>query len=560
MTATQRVQPLLRSHLLSVEAMRDLEARADASGHAYAAMMERAGVAVAGEILRRGDPGREGGAGREGGPGRTGDPGRVCILCGPGNNGGDGLICARALHDAGATVDLLLWKRAGQSGDDPRLDALRDRDLPITFVDETANLPELLAQADTLVDALLGTGANRPIGGTLATLLDAARAAVDTRASEARPITVVAVDCPSGLDCNSGGLDPHALPADITVTFALAKWGHYRFPGAAACGTIVVADIGIPAPILEQGAGREPTFLLDAATVAKWMPLRSPNSHKGSFGKLMVAAGSVPFPGAAVLACAAGGRVGAGLVTGAIPEPIWPVAAGHLREPTWLPLPANEGALAASAAPRLLGALDVYDALVLGCGLTQQPGAMAFVEALLDGAAQQTLPATLIDADGLNCLAQLAPWPERLRRACPSGAILTPHPAEFARLLGLPVGEVVARRWELAREAAATWGVVVLVKGPYTVIAEPTGALAVLPVATPALATAGTGDVLSGSIGGLLAQGMAPFVAACAGAWLHGQAGLLCAEEIGLAGVVAGDVAHRLPAALRQSMAHRDVA
>jgi len=512
------------AHLLRVSHMQALERAADAAGHSFAAMIEQAGAAVAREIVQRHAPLIP----------------RPLILAGPGNNGGDGLVCGRHLLEAGVRPRIYLWKRSTDPIDDPdghlarlaakRVDIARCEDDP-----DLAQLSAWLEEADILVDALLGTGSNRPIGGELAALLDRCRAAL-----EAMPhLRVCAVDCPSGLNCDTGAVDPHTLPADFTVTFAAARWGHYTFPGAERCGQVRVADIGI-APTLYPEVG---AFVLGAALLAPLLPLRMNASHKGSFGKLMAAVGSVPYAGAAALSLGAAARVGAGLVTGAIPEPVWPVLAAQLREPTWLPLPATGGSFNAEGAGSLRDAAQGYDALLLGCGLTQTESAIAFVTALLKG---PELPPLLIDADGLNCLAHMPNWYASLPARC----VLTPHPAEFARLLDRPLSDVTAQRWELALEAAARWQVVVLAKGPYTVIADPEGRLAVLPVATPALATAGTGDVLSGAITGLMAQGVAPFAAACLGAWLHGAAGLLCEEEIGRAGVVAGDVLARLPQAL----------
>ncbi len=218
--------------------------------------------------------------------------------------------------------------------------------------------------------------------------------------------------------------------------------------------------------------------------------------------------------------------------------------AGKLTEPTWLPLPDCEDAVAdrlidGSAADRVRQALTGYDAVVLGCGLGNRPSTRTFVEGVLAG----ELPPAVIDADGINCLASLATGSS----ACQMTCVLTPHPAEMGRLCGLTTAEVMEQRWSLACEKAAEWGCHVLVKGPYTVVADPNGALAVLPIATPALATAGTGDVLAGMIGGLLAQGLDPLRAACVGAWLHGAAGLRCEHEIGAAGVLASDLLPRLP-------------
>ncbi len=519
-----------QTKLVTVAEMQALERAADAAGHSYATMMEIAGRAVADLIVAQ-----------------SGLQRPALVLVGPGNNGGDGLVCARYLHEAGLPVRVYLWKRRTAPADDyeghyQKLVKLGVAPVHVDEDPEFATLRRWLDQgaAYTIVDALLGTGNNRPIEGQLAALLDLVAATLQSTAS-----TVVAVDCPSGLYADSGDIDPHTLTADETVTFAYAKTGHYQFPGVTASGRLHVADIGID-PALAEGIQ---TFLLDEATVHAWLPKRSNNSHKGSFGKVMAAVGSHNFPGAAFLSCSAAGRVGAGLVTGAVVEAVWSVVAGKLPEPTWVPLPSGageeRGVISAEAAPILLEALEGYSALALGCGLNKKPTTIRFVHRLLEDAAQ--LPPTLIDADGLNCLAQLPDWPTLL----PKAVILTPHAAELGRLCGLTVKEVLPQRWQLARRKAAEWQAIVLAKGPYTVIAHPDGRLAVLPVATPALATAGTVDVLSGTIAGLLAQGVEPFAAACAGAWIHGQAGLRCAAAMGTAGVVASDLLPELPQVLR---------
>jgi len=514
-----------RLKLVSVAQMQRIEENADAAGHSYAAMMEQAGAAVAKAIQHE--------------FALNAPP--TLVLAGPGNNGGDGLVCARYLHQAGARTRVYLWKRRT----DPEHDyenhyaRLLERGVETFHVDddpELATLSAWLAEAEVVVDAMLGTGSNRPIEGQLAHILD--RVAEE---QQSRPLFCVGVDCSSGLNCDTGAIDLHALHVDLTVTFAYAKHGHYKFPGTAQSGRIQVADIGVD----PHHAADIYTVLLHTNWVKQLAPDRSGNSHKGSFGKVMAAVGSMNYAGAAYLSCAAAGRVGAGLITGAIPQPIWGPIASKLTEATWLPLPSTEqGQFDATAAASLHAELEGYDALLVGCGLGQSDSTRDFLRNLLDS---DPLPPTLIDADGLNCMAPLDNWLARL----PEQVILTPHPAEMARLCDVAVSDVTARRWELAQQKAAEWGAVVLVKGPYTVIAEPAGALAVLPVATPALATAGTGDVLSGAITGLLAQGLEPFAAACLGAWIHGKAGELCQRAIGRAGTLASDVLMRLPEALR---------
>lgn len=511
--------------LVTVAEMQALEKAADAAGHSFAAMMELAGKAVAEQICAQYGP----------------PVPPVLVLVGPGNNGGDGLVCARYLHQAGVAVYVYLWQRRTAPDHDyeqhfAKLTALG---VPTAHVEQDpafSQLQQWLDQSLLVVDALLGTGANRPIGGQLAELLTLVRKAQATRPH----LDIIAVDCPSGLNCDTGAVDPRTLPAALTITFAYAKWGHYQFPGAETTGHLEVVDIGI-APHL---ADPLQTFLLSPGVVRQWLPARPNVSHKGTFGKLLAAVGCVNYPGAAYLSCGSAGRVGTGLITGAVAQPVWSVVAARLAEPTWLPLPTGQGEAAgmidASAAPLVRAALPGYDAFLLGCGLGQQPTTQHFVQEVLR---QPSLPPTLIDADGLNCLAKLPDWSILL----PSQTVLTPHAAELGRLCQIPVTEVVTQRWSLARQKAAAWQTVLLAKGPYTVVADPQGWLAVLPIATPALATAGTGDVLAGVIAGLLAQGVAPFAAACLGAWLHGTAGQQCQAEIGPGGVIASDLLARLP-------------
>ncbi len=568
--------------IVDVALMRELEKATDARGHTYRAMMEEAGRSVAEAIVER----------------WLGDDMRVLVLVGPGNNGGDGLVAARYLWKQGARVIAYLWKRKEA---DP--DLIEDAQIEIHYQKDDpdfARLRALLKEADIVVDALLGTGANRPITPPLADLMDIVREYVAQRRSPtpARlldphvrsrspylPIAVVAVDCPSGLNNDTGAIDPHAIPADLTVTFACPKVGQFHFPGAAACGELIIADIGIEQP-------DDPTLpeLITADWVGERLPARPPSAHKGTFGKALIVAGSVNYTGAAWLSGAAATHVGTGLVTMAVPRPLQPTLAGDLHETTWILLPHDMGVIAEAAVEPLLENVEGYDALLVGPGLTREKTTVAFVAELLVPGAEgpkrgsvsflgeekpvrvphkgrlgflqavqrepeapnpeaeekserPSLPPLVVDADALNALSEIEGWHEHL----PRNSILTPHPGEMARLCGLSTKEVQVRRWELAREKAKEWGQIILLKGAYTVVAAPDGRFAVLPFANPALATAGSGDVLAGAIVGLLAQGLEPFEAAVCGAFLHGLAGEFARADIGEAGVVAGDLVEQLP-------------
>ncbi|MDE3087863.1 MAG: NAD(P)H-hydrate dehydratase [Chloroflexota bacterium] len=548
--------------LVTADQMRALEQRADKSGNTYAMMMERAGKAVADAIAVRGGAHDQ----------------RVLVLVGPGNNGGDGLVCARYLHDAGARVSLYLWKRIANDAD-KNFELCRERNVATARAEEDAELKTLrqvVREADIIVDALLGTGVTRPIEGVLKKILAAVKEEIDRRGERElqelapllprspaplRPL-VVAVDLPSGLNPDTGALDPAALAADLTVTFAFPKIGQLSFPGAGAVGELIVADIGIRAEWADANAPDVAT----AREIAARLPARARDSHKGTFGKAMLCVGSANYAGAAFLAGGAATRAGAGLVTLALARTIYPIVAAASHETTFVVLPDDLGALIPDAVKVLRDHLGDYDALLFGCGLGRDPQTIEFVQRLLGiGTKARTqigfstageekgetgkLPPLVIDADALFALAQSGEWWTHLK---PHAAILTPHPGEMATLCGLPRAEVQADRLGIARKFAAQWQQFVVLKGAFTVVAAPDGRVTLLPFATPALATAGTGDVLAGTLVAMLAQKLALFDAAVAGAYLHGLAGEIAEREVGRAGVVAGDLLPRLPKAMRQ--------
>ncbi len=549
--------------VVTVDQMRCIEAAADAAGHTYAAMMEQAGRAVAGAITAR----------------REVRDRLALVLVGPGNNGGDGLVTARYLVEAGARPVCYLLKPRDPAQDE-NLRLAQERGLTVVLAGEDGERRKLLylaREADVVVDAFLGTGARLPLRGALPEILALVARVLAARRSAPRasliPLTaapapadcdcpfVVAVDGPSGLDYDGGALDQAALSADLTVTFAYPKPGHFRFPGAASLGELVVADIGTE-PAL---AADVPLEVVTPEMVREWLPPRPPDAHKGVFGKALVVAGSVNYTGAAYLAGAAATRAGAGLVTMALPSAIHAAVAARLAEATYLLLPHELGVISSSAARVVAERMGEYDALLLGPGLGRERETAAFVESLLGGAGGRRrlgfagseeseplpflLPPLVVDADGLNILARLEGWSERL----PPESILTPHPGEMARLMGCSVGDVQADRVAVAQSQAAAWGHVIVLKGAYTVVAAPDGRAAIEPFANPGLATAGSGDVLAGAIVALRAQGLGAFEAAASGAYLHGLAGELARCEVGAAGMVAGDVLTLLPRAWQET-------
>ena len=543
--------------LVSVEQMRRIERESDTTGHTYAAMMERAGTAVAQAIQSRVEQGK-----------------RVLILVGPGNNGGDGLVTARVLREANATLDVQCYLFRDRPSD-PLVTTAQERGCQIVSNDFVA-LSQFARSADVIVDALLGTGAARPIEGDLTIILEIVKNEVGSRRrfgsafsfTEAATIThsplVVAVDGPTGLNYDTGALDPAAIPADVTVTFAYPKLGHFAFPGASACGQLVVADIGTAQKLADDIT----LEVADLEMIRAALPARPADAHKGTFGKAMIVAGSIYYSGAAALAAEAAARVGTGLVTLCPPRSIYDVIASKLTEITYLPLPDDMGVLKADAVRVLKGKIDGYQSLLVGPGLSTEKEAVAFVHRLL-GLEQpakkahigfQTasvepeteklgLPPLVVDADALNALSEVNGWAEHI----PHPAILTPHPGEMARLMKTEnTSSINTDRVGTARRTAAEWGHIVILKGAFTVIAHPDGRAVVLPFANPVLATAGSGDVLAGAVVGLLAQGLGPFEAAICGAYLHGLAGEIVRDNQGEVGMLAGDVLARLPAAIRQ--------
>lgn len=547
--------------ILSLSEMRALESTADMAGHSYARMMELAGKGVVLAVLRQmAVKGR-----------------RVLALVGPGNNGGDGLVAARMLHESGASVTAYLT-----SARDPEQDAVfrQARASGLTIITPQDDpqyemLRRLTAQAHVLIDSLLGIGATPPLRGAVAYVLQNVKAALAQaaaepllslnrapRATHQHPL-IVAVDGPSGLDFETGAIDPLALKAHITVTFAAPKWGHFRLPGADYVGELLVADIGIPKNIDFSAAGPEVATL---DKIQKWLPARPLDAHKGTFGKALIAAGSVNYTGAAILAAAAAVRAGAGLVTLAVPNVLHTAIVPAAPEVTYLLLPHTLGVVDMHAAAILSEKMAAYSALLIGPGLSHTPETTAFVRKLLgletgkrsagfvpsakkpDTEQPTALPALVVDADGLNILSEIPDWP----RVLPPNTILTPHPGEMARLTGATTAAVQADRLRIAQESAAAWGHVVVLKGAFTIVAAPEGKLMLLPFANPGLGSAGTGDVLAGTIVALRAQGLDAFQAAVVGAYLHGLAGEMVRERIGVAGLAASDVAHALPEAIKR--------
>jgi NAD(P)H-hydrate epimerase len=439
--------------------------------------------------------------------------GRFAIVCGKGNNGGDGRVAARVLQEIGREVSVI-----DVDGDGTELS------------------PAALAGAAGIVDALLGTGFSgaprEPISGAIA--------AINARRSAAPGVTVIACDVPSGVDGSTGEVSAEAVRADATVTFHAAKPGLWIAPGKRHAGHVHVIDIGIPA----HDQPVEPMIGLIEAGVRELIPRRDAASTKFSGGSVLVVGGSRGLTGAPVLASTAAARAGAGYVTVAAPASVAPTIAGKLLEVMVVELPDDPETGPKRGSSRMaVERAGRTQALVLGPGIGRLPAAMKFAR---DVSAHAKLPLVL-DADGLNAHAEEGGLEQLAKRV--AATVLTPHAGELGRLLELPSAEIDAHRLEHVRAAAARAQAVVVLKGDDTLVADADGRVGVSPGGAAALATAGTGDVLAGVIGAFLAKGLDPFTAACAAVSTHVLAGAIAAREVGPEGVIASDVIAALPRA-----------
>src|SRR5215217_1466114 len=524
--------------LVTVSQMQAIEKEADATGLSYDQMMENAGQGLADILFDLFEDDAET---------------EIVGLVGPGNNGGDTLVALSELVREGWKAKAYLIKRKKDELVKHFIEAGGEL---ISGENAFEQLAEAIGNADVLLDGVLGTGVKLPLKKDVAEFLAEVNDILN--GLEEYPL-VVAVDCPSGVDCDTGEIADEAIGADLTVTMAAVKQGLLKLPAFEYTGDLEVVDIDLPEDLPSLQASK--TEVADPDAIAALLPERSLDSHKGTFGTALIAAGSVNYTGAALLAGEAAYRVGAGLVTMAIPASLHGALAGRFPEATWVLLPHEMGMIASNAAEVLAKNFERASALLIGPGFGTENSTKEFIENILEGkysakkAAQRIgfvrqeaekteenkakLPPMILDADGLKLLAQIKDWYKKI----PATAVLTPHPGEMAVLTGLSKEEIQQNRQEIANKYAKEWGHVVVLKGAFTVIASPDERMTVIPVASPALAHAGTGDVLAGLIVGLRAQGLEAFDAAVVGAWIHAQAGLYAADDLGTTvSVLAGDV------------------
>lgn len=499
--------------ILSAEAMREVDRCAiEELGIPSLVLMENAAIGVVdaiGEVYEEAES--------------------AAIFCGPGNNGGDGLAIARHLAVRGYDVQVFLAAgRRGMRGDaEVQLGICRRQGLAIQEVADEDGVVEALEEAreaDLIVDALFGTGLSKPLEGMFADLV---------QGLNDLPVPRVAVDLPSGLNgSQSEPLGPH-IEADLTVTFAAPKIAHVFPPSSESVGELVVTDLGIPPELVEEAEEEGgPLHLLVGEELAGLVPEREPGTHKGDYGHALILAGSPGKAGAAILAARAAVRAGAGLVTAAVPESILDVVDLGSIESMTLPLRSLE---------EVLDAAEGKSVLAMGPGLGQERETF---EAIRRIALEVPLPLVL-DADGINAFGGRAA--ELAGRTAET--VLTPHPGELGRLLGIPTSDVQDDRLAAARRAAVEAEAVVVLKGYRTLVATPGGEVHVNPTGNPGMASGGTGDVLTGLIAGLLAQGLGALDAARLGVYLHGLAGDLAAARTGETALAASDLLTYLPAA-----------
>ena len=531
--------------LVSVAEMKAVEKEADANGLTYEQMMDNAGHALAHEVMQLAYA--------------QDDEEDVQVLgfVGPGNNGGDTLVALTYLAEKGWKVRAYLVQR--KTSGDTLIKKLEQVDGEIYRAENDPDHQQLTAfleTADIVVDGVLGTGFELPLKPEMGSVLSAVKAIIKDLEW---PPMIIAVDCPSGVDCDNGEMAEETLTVDATVTMAAVKQGLLKLPAHDTVGEIRVVEIGSLDTVKTwQGIKSE---VADETMVIDLLPDRPTDAHKGTFGTALIAAGSINYTGAALLAGKAAYRVGAGLVTLAVPAPLHMALSGQFAEATWVLLPHEQGVIASGATAVLIKNLDKATALLIGPGLGLEDTTREFIADLLNGVTAKpahgrlgfvpatsgantdgkanALPPLVFDADGLKLLAKLPDWANLL----PGLTILTPHPGEMSVLTGIPIEEIQKDRLATARKFAEKWGHVVVLKGAFTVVAAPDGRTTTIPVATPALARAGTGDVLAGLITGLRAQGLEAYDAARAGAWIHAQAGLSALQIQGSsASVLAGDV------------------
>jgi len=456
---------------------------------------------------------------------------KIAVFCGKGNNGGDGFVVGRYLHQYGAEVVIYYPKPAEKLSDDAKLnyDRAGEQGIELKGIENIEELPEKM-EVDFIIDAIFGTGFSGSPRGLPGEFIEY----INTR-----KVPVIAVDCPSGLNVDTGKHEGVAVKADRTFTLALPKVGLYYSPGRELSGFVDVVPIGIPDDVIESFDIKE--NLITYEMVHSLLPDRKPDGHKGTYGKLFLVAGSTGLTGAAAMAAQAANRTGCGLVTVGCPERVNDILEIKLTEAMTYPLPdvGKKGVLAKRGLGEIRKMLKERDAVIIGPGIGRHYETRELIQRLV---AKLDKPA-IIDADGLNVF-------EKDRTAlieCNQKLVLTPHPGEFNRLIDEKIPSDLYESYDLVRKYAQKYDSVIVLKGSPTIAVDSDGKLFVNPTGNDGMASGGTGDVLSGMIGSLLAQGLEPLSAAICSVYAHGLAGDLAAAELGKRSVIAGDLIDYLP-------------
>ena len=476
---------------------------------------------------------------------------RIGILVGKGNNGGDGLVIARQLVHAGRDAHLFLVSPPDSFTGEAQInlqiaknlglhieEILTDAALGSEFFKQRSTSLNLITSCELLVDAIFGTGLRGTVSGSIATVIDSINSL---------PTPVLSVDLPSGLDADKGHPLGTCVKADRTVTIGLPKRGLLVHPGAELAGKLEVVDIGFPEQVVD--AQNIKVNWTTTAQVSQWMPPRPTASHKGTYGRVLVVAGSTGMTGAAALASEAALRAGAGLVTLATPKHLNPILEGLLPEVMTLPLPETDaGSLSVSATSAILEfSKKTKSVLAIGPGLSQHQDTVALVHQVVRENREQGLNLRMVvDADGLNAVAQAPEMISLFDRE----AVLTPHPGEMSRLTNTSVPSLEADRIRTAQQFASEHNLTLVFKGAPTVTGLPNGDVWINSTGNPGMATGGMGDVLTGIIAGLMAQGHSSETAAVLGVYIHGLAGDIAAEALGMHGLIASDVLKAVPRAI----------
>ncbi len=514
--------------IVSCDQSRQIDRKAAEKGLTTAILVENAGRAVAFHVANIAAPieGKN-----------------ILILVGKGNNGADGLVAARHLLELKAKPTAYM---AGER--DPARDAAFQgavqKGVSVVRADQDNNasrLAELLQSADVVIDAFLGTGRSGAIEGVFKQALEAVASTRGCR----RGMLVVGLDVPSGLDGDNGAVDPVTLNCDFTITLGNPKLGLFLFPGASRVGRLIVADIGLP-PELTADIKLE---LMTDEWASSVLPKRPLNANKGTFGRVLVVAGSINYIGAAYFSCMGAYRVGAGLVALATPTSLQGPLAARLTEATYVPLPQSAtGVVAEDAFTTLKREIMASNVMLMGPGLGKSKAALEFMKSTLLNLQPASSPNLVLDADALDAVKEIEDWSKKL----PRQMVVTPHPGELARMISKSISDIQKDRIGLATRLAREWDNTVVLKGAHTVVASPDGKVMLSPFANPGLASGGTGDVLSGAIAGLLAQGVGFFDSSALGVYLHGMAGELVRSELGDTGMIAEDLLPALPQSIKR--------